>query len=155
MALVTRTYSFSPGTKAKSSEVNTNENTLYTLVNGNLSDANISATALIALSKLALLTVDSIPFAGSDGKLTQNNTNLAWNDTSSILKIIGTLELGHATDTTLSRSAAGKLAVEGVDVVLLSGAQTLTDKQLTTIELGHASDTTLARVSAGLVSVEG
>lgn len=43
----------------------------------------------------------------------------------------GTIELGAASDTTLSRSAAGKLAVEGVDVVLLSGAQTLTGKTLT------------------------
>lgn len=44
---------------------------------------------------------------------------------------VGTIELGHATDTTLSRSAAGKLAVEGIDVVLLSGAQTLLNKTLT------------------------
>jgi hypothetical protein len=29
---------------------------------------------------------------------------------------VGTVELGHATDTTLSRSAAGQLAVEGKDV---------------------------------------
>lgn len=50
--------------------------------------------------------------------------------TSSALGV-GTLELGHASDTTLSRSASGKLAVEGVDVVLLSGAQTLTGKTLT------------------------
>jgi hypothetical protein len=44
---------------------------------------------------------------------------------------VGTVELGHASDTTLSRSAAGKLAVEGVDVVLLTGAQTLVSKTLT------------------------
>ncbi len=36
------------------------------------------------------------------------------------LTVGGTIELGHATDTTLSRSAAGKLAVEGVDVALIS-----------------------------------
>jgi hypothetical protein len=35
---------------------------------------------------------------------------------------VGSINLGHATDTTLSRSAAGKLAVEGVDVVLNGGA---------------------------------
>jgi len=34
------------------------------------------------------------------------------------LTVGGTIELGHATDTTLSRSAAGTLAVEGVDVSL-------------------------------------
>lgn len=34
------------------------------------------------------------------------------------LTVGGTIELGHATDTTLSRSAAGVLAVEGVTVAL-------------------------------------
>ncbi len=43
---------------------------------------------------------------------------------------VGSVELGHATDTTLSRSAAGKMAVEGIDVVLLSGAQSLSSKTL-------------------------
>lgn len=38
---------------------------------------------------------------------------------------VTTLELGDASDTTLSRSAAGRLAVEGVDVVLASGAQSI------------------------------
>ena len=47
------------------------------------------------------------------------------------LTVGGTIELGHATDTTLSRSAAGTLAVEGVDVVTTSGTQTLTNKTLT------------------------
>jgi hypothetical protein len=47
------------------------------------------------------------------------------------LTVGGTIELGHANDTTLSRSAAGRLAVEGVDVVTLSATQTLTNKTLT------------------------
>lgn len=33
-----------------------------------------------------------------------------------------TIELGHATDTTLSRSASGVLAVEGKDVYMAGGA---------------------------------
>ena len=44
---------------------------------------------------------------------------------------VGSVELGHATDTTLTRSAAGVLAVEGVDQVNLSTAQTLTNKRIT------------------------
>jgi hypothetical protein len=35
---------------------------------------------------------------------------------------VGSIELGHASDTTVTRSAAGKIAVEGVDVVLTGGA---------------------------------
>ena len=42
-----------------------------------------------------------------------------------------TIELGHATDTTLSRVSAGLIAVEGVTVVDVSTAQTLTNKTLT------------------------
>lgn len=42
----------------------------------------------------------------------------------------GTIELGHASDTTLSRSAAGTLAVEGVDVLTTSNTKTLTNKSI-------------------------
>lgn len=55
------------------------------------------------------------------------------------------IELGHATDTTLTRSAAGVLAVEG-------GAGGL---YVASIELGALSDTTITRSSAGVIAVEG
>lgn len=42
-----------------------------------------------------------------------------------------TIELGHATDTTLSRSAAGVLAVEGVVIPSISSTNTLTNKRVT------------------------
>lgn len=41
------------------------------------------------------------------------------------------IELGHATDTTLSRSAAGVLAVEWVVVPTISSTSTLTNKRVT------------------------
>ena len=44
---------------------------------------------------------------------------------------VGSVELGHATDTTLSRSSAGVLAVEGVVVPTISSTNTLTNKTLT------------------------
>ena len=50
-------------------------------------------------------------------------------DTSTALGV-GTLELGHASDTTLSRSSAGVLAVEGVVVPTISSTSTLTNKSL-------------------------
>jgi hypothetical protein len=40
------------------------------------------------------------------------------------------IELGHATDTTLARSAAGVVTIEGVEVVTLTRTQTLTNKTL-------------------------
>lgn len=41
-----------------------------------------------------------------------------------------TIELGHASDTTISRSAAGQIAVEGVDVITTSNTKTLTNKTI-------------------------
>lgn len=43
---------------------------------------------------------------------------------------VGSLELGNASDTTLSRSAAGTLAVEGVDVLTTSNTKTVTNKTI-------------------------
>ncbi len=62
------------------------------------------------------------------------------------------IELGNASDTTLTRSSAGVLAVEGVTVSLNSTSATHTAG---TIELGAASDTTLSRSAAGKLAVEG
>jgi len=44
---------------------------------------------------------------------------------------VGTLELGHVTDTTISRVSAGVVAIEGVNVVTTSSTDTLTNKTLT------------------------
>ena len=44
---------------------------------------------------------------------------------------VGSIELGHATDTTISRVSAGRIAVEGVNVVTVSSTDTLTNKTLT------------------------
>jgi len=51
-------------------------------------------------------------------------------DTTTALGV-GTLELGHASDTTLSRSGAGVLAVEGVVVPTISSTNTFTNKRIT------------------------
>jgi len=90
---------------------------------------------------------------------------------------VGTIELGHATDTTLARASAGVVSIEG-NAVLVSGgalgtpasgtltnatglpisgltASTSTALGVGSIELGHATDTTLARSSAGVITVEG
>jgi hypothetical protein len=50
---------------------------------------------------------------------------------SQTIATTGSIELGHATDTTLSRSAAGVLAVEGVVVPTVSSTNTFTNKTLT------------------------
>lgn len=44
---------------------------------------------------------------------------------------VGSIELGNASDTTLSRSAGGVLAVEGVVIPSISSTNTLTNKRIT------------------------
>jgi len=66
---------------------------------------------------------------------------------------VGTIELGHATDTTISRVSAGRIAVENVNVVTVSSTDTLTNKTLTsptltTPVLGVATATSLAATGA-------
>ena len=43
---------------------------------------------------------------------------------------VGSLELGHATDTTIARSSAGVISVEGVVVPTISSTNTFTNKSL-------------------------
>ena len=45
-------------------------------------------------------------------------------------KQMTTIELGHASDTTLARSAAGVMTIEGAEAVTLSREQTLTNKTM-------------------------
>jgi hypothetical protein len=49
---------------------------------------------------------------------------------------VGSIELGHATDTTISRSSAGVITVEGVVVPTISSTNTLTNKTLTSPVIG-------------------
>jgi hypothetical protein len=44
---------------------------------------------------------------------------------------LGTIELGHATDTTIARASAGVVTIEGVNIVTTSSTDTLTNKTLT------------------------
>lgn len=43
---------------------------------------------------------------------------------------VGSVELGHATDTTITRSAAGQISVEGVVVPTISSTNTFTNKRI-------------------------
>jgi len=75
-------------------------------------------------------TTDAVSsVAGRTGEVTLTVADVG-GDTSTALGV-GSVELGHASDTTLSRSAAGVLAVEGVVVPTISSTSTLSNKTLT------------------------
>lgn len=96
-------------------------------------------------------TGNSIKRASQTGILTATSGVIGVTGTGTTATL-GTIELGNASDTTLSRSSAGVLAVEGNTVPMNGTSQVAT---FGTIELGNASDTTLSRASAGVLAVEG
>ena len=69
----------------------------------------------------------------TSGTMTASATDadLTFDASTNTLAVGGNLELGNASDTTISRAAAGRIAVEGVNVVTVSSTDTLTNKTLT------------------------
>lgn len=87
------------------------------------------------VTNTATLYVES---AGAGG----TNNYAAWFDSGAV-RIDGTIELGHASDTTLSRVSAGVVAIEGINIVTTSSTDTLTNKTLTApkfADLGFIAD---------------
>jgi len=76
---------------------------------------------------------------------------------------VGSIELGHATDTTIARSSAGVISVEGVIVPTVSSTNTLTNKTLTLPTIGSTgavfngstsgTTTVLASATAGTTTL--
>lgn len=134
--------------------------TLNNVVVANLLASSNDSGALgasgTAFSDIFLASGAVIDFAAGNATLTHStglltsNVPLSLGTTNALTA--GTIELGHASDTTISRVSAGVVAVEGKNVALNGTGETLTTG---TIELGAASDTTLSRSSAGVLAVEG
>ena len=93
------------------------------------------------------------PTAGASGSDTQVQFNdggtalggdagLTYNKTSDTLSVLGSIELGHASDTSLSRNAAGVLQVEGVVIPTISSTNTLTNKRITSRVVTTTDDAT-------------
>lgn len=107
----------------ESVEITTTSNT-QTLTNKTLTSPTLTTPVLGTPASGTLTNCTALPVSGITAS------------TSTALGV-GTVELGHASDTTLSRSAAGMLAVESVDVATLSATQTLTNKTLTSPKLNE------------------
>lgn len=75
----------------------------------------LSGNTISSAANLGVISVDVTKTEVKTGATTQLNT----------------IELGHATDTTITRASAGRIAVEGVNVVTTSSTDTLTNKTLT------------------------
>jgi hypothetical protein len=80
--------------------------------------------------------VRCVSYQRADGTALVAPTNISGNaagltpSTSNSVNV-GTIELGHASDTTIARSSAGVISIEGVTVDTISGGNTLTNKRIT------------------------
>lgn len=110
-----------------------NDGSNWTIASQAIGDI-LTATSTTAYGRLAAVAVGQVLISAGTG------TAPAWSAGPSVT----TLEIGAAgaTDTTLSRSSAGVLAVEGVVVDTISATNTLTNKRITPRVLSAASYTT-------------
>jgi len=89
------------------------------------------------------LTLDS---AGGTVAIDDNATVSGTLGVTGTTSLSGTLELGHASDTTIARSAAGTVTIEGVTVATETNSLTLTNKTI------NLSSNTLTATSAQLAA---
>ena len=66
---------------------------------------------------------------------------------------VSTLEVGNASDTTLSRSSAGVLAVEGVVIPSISSTNTYTNKRITKRVLALSANSATPTINTDLYDV--
>jgi len=90
----------------------------------------------MAEKQISGLAEDTTP-AGTDILAKEDSAGVATKKSSLVNLFVSTVakissfELGHATDTTVARSAAGVLSVEGVVLPSISSTNTLTNKRMT------------------------
>ena len=128
---------------------------------GTPSSANLASAVTDETGSGALVFANSptltTPSLGTPSALTLTNaTGLPVSgitaSTSAALGV-GSIELGHATDTTLARGAAGRLTVEGVNVPTVSSTDTLTNKTLTLPTIGSTGFTLTGSGGSGATTI--
>lgn len=122
------------------------------VANGGTGLATLAANAIYKGNGTSAIAASGL---SDDGTTISTTENFSVGTSASITA--GTIELGAATDTTLSRASAGQLAVEGVTVATASNTLTLTNKTLTsptltTPVLGTPSSGTLTNCTGLPVS---
>ena len=95
-----------------------------TLTNKTLTSPTLTTPALGTPSSGTLTNATGLPVSGIV-------------DSTSEALGLGSIELGHASDTTIARSGAGVVTIEGVEVTTNSATQTLTNKTLTSPKINE------------------
>lgn len=104
-------------------------------------DASVNASLDLADSALQTNSALGTPASGTLTNCSGLPLSGVVDSTSEALGV-GTLELGHASDTTISRVSVGKIAVEGAVIPTVSSTATLTNKTLTNPKINTISEAT-------------
>ena len=110
-----------------------------TLTNKTLTSPTFTTPALGTPSSGTLTNATGLPVSGIV-------------DSTSEALGLGSIELGHASDTTIARSSAGVVTIEGVEVTTNSATQTLTNKTLTSPVIN--TPTGITKSDVGLANVD-
>ena len=152
MAEITTTQAFSDGDTVTATKLNniTGNASLQTeaITNRSAETTVDQANDLLLMydasaTALKKVTLSNVIKAGtaSNFPVTGNATIGGTLGVTGVLSAASTIELGHASDTTLARGAAGRLTVEGVNVPTISSTDTLTNKTLTSPVISSISNT--------------
>ena len=108
-----------------------------------------SGTGVIAFTVSPTFTT---PALGTPSSLTLSNaTGLPVSGITSSTSTsigVGSVELGHATDTTIARVSSGVVSIEGINIVTTSSTDTLTNKSIALS--GNTVTGTLAQFNAAI-----
>lgn len=125
------------GTKASTALSNLASVAINTTLVSDTDNTDDLGTTLIKWANLFVTTIGATATRVTKGWFTDiESTNMPTVGGTAILTSLTapqftTIELGHASDTTLSRVSAGVIAVEGVTVPTISSTSTLTNKRVT------------------------
>ena len=91
---------------------------------------------------------DNIFGPQSDSDVDLGTTGVRWKDayidtitTTGDVDVLGNIELGHASDTTIARASSGQITVEGVAVILAGAVTGITSLLATDIKIGEDDQT--------------
>lgn len=117
MEFLTDAYYLTITTGAARQQIVTDTNTV-TMTNKTLTSPTLTTPVLGTPSSGTLTNCTGLPIAGL---VASTSTAIG----------VGTIELGHASDTTIARVSAGVISVEGVTVPTISSTSTFTNKRIT------------------------